>query len=103
MLPSHSTNLFSSPQYGTMVTEVSTLGSIADLCAGHVFGRVYPDACDEGFGLVSHRTGHTMYFAVDRVERDREGDIVAWHLVPTAQSKRAHPRAAGLKVTVYND
>lgn len=45
-------------------------------------GRVYDDACDEGLTLVSAKTGREIVFAVNHVERDREGDVLYWDLKP---------------------
>lgn len=75
------------------------VAEMSDLEANGVqFGRVYDDACDEGLTLVSHKTGTRVVFAVDGVERDAEGDIVAWTLRP------ADPRKWGCgTVRIFND
>lgn len=44
--------------------------------------RVWDDALDLGFRLVSHRTGDSVVFAMDRVVRDREGEVQAWVFKP---------------------
>lgn len=93
----HSTNLFSYSGK-VLVVEDSTLSG------GHnreTFGRVYDDACDEGFVLVSHRTGEQITFVIDHL--DMNGDEIAgWRLVPLDK----HGRRDLLKdftVLVIND
>lgn len=58
------------------------VAEISDLGRGFAFGRVYDDACDEGLTLVSHRTGRTAPYAVDRVDRDGDGELMGWTLLP---------------------
>lgn len=41
-------------------------------------GRVYDDACDEGFILVSHQSGDAIVFALDRVDMNGD-DIAGWN------------------------
>lgn len=53
---------------------------IGEISATNGFGRVYPDACDEGLTMVSHRTGTEKVFVVVNEERDREGDLTKWTL-----------------------
>lgn len=40
--------------------------------------RVYDDACDEGFFMVSEVTGNKVLMILSEVEKDREGDIMGW-------------------------
>ncbi len=40
--------------------------------------RVYDDACDEGFVLVSHKSGNSVVMAVDKTDVN-DGDIAGWH------------------------
>jgi len=44
--------------------------------------RLYPDACDEGLDLVSHKTGAKITMYLDHIGRDAEGDVVAWVFKP---------------------
>ena len=78
------------------VAEISELGS-------NVFNRVYPDSCDVGFALVSHVTGKETDWVVQTEQRDPDGDILFWSLLPTSNSLRANPQLAGVTVTVMND
>lgn len=61
-----------------------------------VFERIFDDSCDEGFYLVSVRTGALLKFYVNKTETN-DGDIVAWELIP------ADKRHAGITCTVFND
>lgn len=56
---------------------------VGEISSTHGLGRVYADACDEGLTLVCAATGNAVVFVVDEVNRDTEGDILWWHLVPT--------------------
>jgi hypothetical protein len=56
--------------------------------------RLYADACDVGFYVVSGRTGNRMLFSEERVERDAEGETVAWHYVNETGT---------IRITVFND
>lgn len=53
---------------------------VGEISSTHGFGRVYDDACDEGFTVV-HDNGTEVVYAVHRTERDRDG-IAWWDLVP---------------------
>lgn len=77
------------PAQNMLVAEMSDLPG---------FGQVYDDACDEGMTLISHRTGVEIVFAVEHVERDRDGDIAYWDLRPV----RSKEWAAGT-VRIFND
>jgi hypothetical protein len=59
--------------------------------------RVYPDACDVGFYLVSHSTGMEILMVESNVKRDREGEITSWMF--TAVDKNAPIR----NVVIVND
>lgn len=85
----------------SFVTEMSSLCSLVEDV--NPFVQIYPDAADEGFTMISERTGHEAKFAVNLYERDAEGEFVAWHLVPTAETVRKNPRLRGATVTIFND
>jgi hypothetical protein len=65
---------------------------------GRGFGRVYDDASDEGFTIVG-KTGREVAFAVTRIKRDSEGDLLYWDLAPADHRERA----LGVTVRIYND
>lgn len=62
-------------------------------------GRLYDDAADVGFCLVSHKTGAVEPFYLDNVDRDREGDVRAWEFLPVNKALRE----GGIKLTIFND
>lgn len=41
-------------------------------------GRIWDDAADIGYELISHRTGEAVLFYLHKEIRDRDGDIEAW-------------------------
>ena len=62
--------------------------------------RIYQDACDVGFVMVSERTGKELTFYLDKEERDPSGeDIIAWHF----KSDSRDPLLKKLTATVWND
>lgn len=105
----HSTRDFSFKN-GCFVQEASTLTH--GLSATHD-GRVYDDAADVGFVMVSHRTGNSILFVNDGV--DMSGDNVAgWrykatHIADRSIANRWHPLPQDqgelyqLKVLIIND
>lgn len=60
--------------------------------------RVFDDACDVGYCLVSAKTQKCMVVAVDDEIRDSENELVCWVLRPVARAKRNL-----FAVRVYND
>lgn len=68
-------------------------------------GRLYPDACDVGFIMVSERTGKELTFYLDEEETrkgllaNKEGEITAWHFKPVTND----PALKNLTVTLWND
>lgn len=59
-------------------------------------GRVYDDAADLGFTIISEKTGKGAVFAVSHVLED-EGDVLAWEFVCVT------PGLKHLKAVIYND
>jgi hypothetical protein len=47
-------------------------------------GRVWDDACDVGYRLISHRTGRSVVFALSDTRRDGDGDVQVWVFKPIA-------------------
>lgn len=58
--------------------------------------RVYTDAADEGFTLISHRTGEEVIVALSRIDR-QDGDVLSWEYASV------WPRDADIRFTVLND
>jgi hypothetical protein len=75
----------------TFVAEASDFGRKLPL------GRVYDDACDEGFSIVSAKTGKIAVFALYNHEEDKEGDLVSWIF------KCVTPGLTHLKAVIFND
>lgn len=75
----------------TFVAEASDFGRNLDL------GRVYDDACDEGFSIVSAKTGKIAVFALYNHEEDNEGDLVSWIF------RCVTPGLTHLKAVIFND
>lgn len=81
------------PADRAFTAEASELGGLR-------LGRVYPDACDVGFTLVSARTGRAVRVILAHTERDREGDTLWTDFAPAPEDRKA----AGFdRVRVFND
>lgn len=68
------------------------------------FGRLYSDACDVGFVMVSARQVgvEVEYVLWDTIDGDEPCDIKGWTFRPTADSIRRVPGARGTKVVIFN-
>lgn len=60
-----------------------------------MFGRLFQDACDVGFELVSQRTGKKISMYLSRRATD-EGDVTFWEFKPYRHSSFE-------KLVVFND
>lgn len=63
----------------------------------NALGRLYDDACDQGFVLVSHKSGAKIPVYLAETETDNEGDIVGWHFKPVDS------RIDTWSITIIND
>lgn len=81
------------PASNMLVTEASDLGR-------NYGGRLYDDACDYGFSIVSPRTNRVVLFVLAHEERDREGDVY-WEDYKPADADAV--ALADLTVRIYND
>jgi hypothetical protein len=79
------------------ISEISSLGK------GFRMERVYPDACDVGFTMVSDKTGKQVVFVEEDEVRDVDNDILYWLFVPTENSIRQNPELVGVTVLLFND
>ena len=68
----------------------------------NLFGQLYDDACDQGFTMVSQKTGVEVSFYLSK-DIDRAGDEGGWEFEPIPESVRKTPAAKGLKVIIFND
>ncbi len=55
--------------------------------------RLYADACDVGFYVKSHRTGHVVLFTYVKTNKAYGDDITSW----------TYESAAGVRIVIYND
>lgn len=62
--------------------------------------RLFNDAADQGIGIRSHPSGRIVRFALDRVEKDREGDVTAWVFQVVPRDAKA---STVRHVRVFND
>lgn len=92
-LPAYNTSQFMySKDNHAYIAEDSDFGS-----HGFATGCVYDDSANEGFSLTSERTGRTERFALDRVNKSDEHEILSWEFVPCNETLRP------LRVIIYND
>ena len=59
--------------------------------------RIFQDACDVGFTLVSEWTGQEMDFYMNEEKRDRNNDVIAWEFLPVIKGGPV------TKVVILND
>ncbi len=59
----------------TLTTEASNLHK-------NLFGRIWDDAIDQGFSLVSHHTGRQVTFVIHKIDMTPDHDIAGWWLKP---------------------
>jgi hypothetical protein len=75
---------------GVGYAEISDLkGVVAD----SVMCRVFDDAIDVGFNVLSEKTGDTKLFTLVKADRDDDGDVTAFRL----------ESEDGIKITIFND
>ncbi len=80
-----------------LVAELSDLGPITF----NPFHQVYPDSADEGLKVVGFK--QDADFVVNHVERDREGDLKFYKLIPTRESIRKVPALKNFEMILFND
>ena len=74
----------------------NTFSAEASELQGFKLGRVYDDACDEGFSIVSERTGKSAVFAAaDEIIHNEE--LSGWEF------KCVTPGLTHLKAVIFND
>jgi hypothetical protein len=60
-----------------MTVEESTLRGNC----GRWYGQAFNDACDEGFGIRSEKSGKVVYFVKDSTD-ERDGEEMGWRYKP---------------------
>jgi hypothetical protein len=73
--------------------EASTLSR-----GGTLMSRVWNDACDLGFILVSHRTLRAVLFILDK-KMEKDGEVVGWLFTSHSRGRNE----AKFTLTVFND
>lgn len=86
---------------GVFTAEASELDHASE--NGEWIGRIYPDAADAGFTMVSERTGERVVFVETEIDREDDGTIRSWDFVPTPESIRKFPHLRECKLIVFND
>lgn len=77
------------------------IGEISEV--RQVLRQLYIDSMDLGFGIQSAKTGNIVYYTLTDVERDRDGDVIAWNFTLSHYSALKNPDAVGTSVVIYND
>lgn len=75
-VPNHSSNLFTW-KGNSGVADVSDLGQSGNF---KVWDRIYDDACDIGFYIVSAKTRKRVLFYMGKIDGDGE-DIHGWNFI----------------------
>ena len=81
------------------------MAEISELSHGGVdpLGQLYNDACDQGFVMISDKTGSEVEFYLHNIQRDAEGDIIAWDFRPSTNAIRHNSNLQNVKVIILND
>jgi hypothetical protein len=77
-----------------MISDISSLGR------GVAFSRLYDDACDEGFVMVSTKTWQGIAFYLDDEIRNIDGDVECWVFKPIKYQEHL---VTGMAVIIFND
>jgi len=67
------------------------------------FIQIYPDACDVGIMLTSHKTGITTRWFHESTHRGNENEINFWELCPVPEDVRKFPNLADWVIRIWND
>lgn len=65
-------------------------------------GRLYADAADQGFVMVSAKTGETIEFTLNEVQR-HDGEVAYWEFKPTWADVFYNPKLRNVRAVVFND
>jgi len=94
-IPELNTKQFTyNPATKTFVCEAS------DLC-GFEPRRIYDDACDIGFYLVSEKTGTKVLFCENELTYDNDGDLISFNFSSHCYENPSY--AMHLNVVIFND
>jgi len=80
----------------TFSQEISTLNR------SEIYSRIYQDAADLGFTMVSDKTGIESVWYLNRT-KEHDGDLEFWEFNPTPETLKKIPALRGHKVIIFND
>jgi hypothetical protein len=85
-----------------------TFSCEASALRDQAIGPIFPDTPLQPFSrnticIKSRKTGTVVGYVMKKIERDPEGDILMWHLEPSAHSVRLTPCVLGTSVIIFND
>jgi len=70
---------------------------VSDTAGKLTMVRAYPDACDAGFDMVSHKTGEVCRFVETGEKRNSDNEVMYWEFSGMGKVGK------GLKVVLFND
>ncbi|RJQ26704.1 hypothetical protein C4577_02850 [Candidatus Parcubacteria bacterium] len=76
---------------------------ISDLGGGDLFEKVSPDSNDKGILLYNPRTGNEVMFVLGGEDRNSEGELRCWLLLPKSQDVNKFPGLKDCKMILFND
>jgi len=71
---------------------------VSDLPFHPIGSKIYDDACDVGFRMVSERTGEKLLFSLYHVDQNQEYEVQGWWFKAVSKTNLSE-----LKVLVIND
>jgi hypothetical protein len=87
--------------------EHKLIAEISELSEGgrvQVFDYIYSDSTDQGFILVSAKTGTYVRCVVEDTIKDEDGDVRYWKLIPVPEDKHhLPPSRRDLTIVIFND
>ena len=100
--------LYPSPVSSRMFTVMPSdrnvlVAEASDLGPDFKLGRVYDDACDVGFTVVSARTGLEAVFTGGVEHRDSEGELLWEEFEITPESARSLGCSPDFRIQLFND
>jgi hypothetical protein len=91
--------MISSKAFSFDKSNLTFYADVSEVTIGHGLRleRIYPDACDAGFTMMSEKTGRTCRFVEVAEERDAEGDVILWRFDAVDKIGK------GCRVVLFND
>lgn len=102
----YSRDLFTRDADGENKNRWSTWASdLGPLRNGPRWGRVWNDACDEGFIMLSPETGREVIFTLAETHHDQDSDVTDWIFKPYTHRMPADVKVhvERMNVIVWND